>query len=223
MKTFVCILLCCIFMTNCKAQDPEFKTYLSNFGESRTPILIDDSQPISDFIFFQAYDSLLGLKTYKIIPQKFVEKFICADNFCNSNAGYFRYDYGIKVDFNKAYTTVLVRKFQDEGQPEWSFDLYETLLITYNRKGEILSRLSLTKDNDRWKSSLEITKEGITVKQIKVIEPKIDQYHRDLHCEYWTTTYQITNDGIIKTITTSPIANGLVIWDKNVEDYKLKQ
>jgi len=222
MKTFVCILLCCIFMTNCKAQDPEFKTYLNNFGQSKIPLLINDRQSSSS-VFCQAYDTLFQIKTTKSIPESIVSKYICTKGFCNPHAGYFRYDYGVKLNLSNAYTTVLVSKLQYEGQTEWDFDLGETLLITYNEKGEILSRLSLAKDNIRWMSNLKITQEDITVRQIKVTEPKIDQYHRDLHCEFWTTTYQITNDGIIKTINTSPVSSGVVIWDKSIEDYKLKE
>ena len=93
-------------------------------------------------------------------------RFVCANGFCNPYGGYFRYDYGVKLDLSEAYTTVLVSKLQYEGDTEWDFDLGETLLNTHNRKGSILSRISLTKDSDRWQSSLEITKEGITVKPV---------------------------------------------------------
>lgn len=222
MKTFVCILLCCIFMTNCKAQDPEFKTYLSNFGQSEIPLLINDKQSSSS-VFCQAYDTLFQIKTTKFIPENIVSKYICTKGFCNPHGGYFRYDYGVKIDLNSAYTTVLVSKLQYEGDTEWDFDLGEILLITYNTKGEILSRKSLTKDNDRWQSSLKITKDGITVRQIKVTESKIDQYHRDLHCEFSTTEYQVTDDGIIKTTGTSSVSTGILVWDKSAEDYKLKE
>jgi len=215
------LLICCIFMNNCKAQSPEFKTYLNNFGQSNLPIKITDTKSCNA-IFDQRTDSIWG-KTYKEIPENIVAKYICTNGFCNPNGGYFRYDYGVKIDFSKEFSTVLVSKLQYEGDTEWNFDLGETLLITYNNNGEILSRLSLTKDNDRWKSSLEITKEGITVRQIKVTEPKMDQYHHDLRCEFWTTTYQITNDGKIKSINTSSVSTGIVIWDKSAEEYRLKE
>jgi hypothetical protein len=81
----------------------------------------------------------------------------------------------------------------------------------------------LTKDNDRWQSNLKITKDGITVRQFKVTESKIDQYHRDLHCEFSTTVYQVTDDGIIKTTGTSSVSTGILVWDKSAEDYKLKE
>lgn len=222
MRPLIGILLCCIFITNCKAQDPGFSFYLSNFGQSKLPLLINDRQSSTE-VFCQTYDSLFQMKTTKSISENLVERFICVKGFCNPHGGYFRYDYGVKLDLSEAYTTVLVSKLQYEGDTEWDFDLRETLLITYNSKGEIFSRISLTKDNDRWKSSLKIAKEGITVRQIKITEPKIDQYHRDLYCEYWTTTYQITNDGIIKPIDTSPVSTGIVIWDKINEDYVLKE
>ena len=70
---------------------------------------------------------------------------------------------------------------------------------------------------------MKIAKERVTVRQIKITEPKIDQYHRDLRCEYWTTTYQITTDGIIKPIDKSSVSTGIVIWDKINEEYILKE
>lgn len=222
MRAFISILLCCIFLSNCKAQDPDFKMYLNNFGKSGTPLLVNDKQS-SSAVFCQAYDTLSRIKATKPIQENIVAKYICTNGFCNPDGGYFRYGYGVKVDLSSDFILVLVSKLQYEGDSEWDFDLRETILITYKNKGEILSRLSLTKDNDRWKSSLKITKQGITVRQIKITEPKIDQYHRDLHCEYWTTTYQITTDGIIKPIDTSPISTGIVIWDKINEEYVLKE
>ncbi|HOJ25509.1 MAG TPA: hypothetical protein PK081_09645 [Bacteroidales bacterium] len=222
MRTFISILFCCIFLSNCKAQDPDFKMYLSNFGQSKIPLLINDRQS-SSAVFCQAYDTIFRIKATKPIPENIVAKYICTNGFCNPDGGYFRYDYGVKIDLSNDFITVLVSKLQYEGDSEWDFDLRETLLITYSNKGEILSRLSLTKDNDRWKSSLMITKERITVRQIKITEPKIDQYHRDLRCEYWTTTYQITTDGIIKPIDTSPVSTGIVIWDKINEEYVLEE
>jgi len=221
MRTFIGILLCCIFLTNCKAQDLDLKTYLNGFGQGEVPLLINDRQ--SSSVFCQADDTLSRIKIAKSIPEDIVAKYICTNGFCNPDGGYFRYDYGVKVNLNSDFISVLVSKLQYEGDSEWNFDLRETLLITYNSKGEILSRQSLTKDSDRWKSSLKITKEGVAVRQIKITEPKIDQYHRDLRCEYWTTTYQITNDGIIKAIDTSSVSTGIVIWDKSDEEYKLKE
>ncbi|VBB45386.1 exported hypothetical protein [uncultured Paludibacter sp.] len=220
MRTIVSTLLCCIFLINCNAQVSDFKTYLSNFGKSQIPIFINDKQS-SSIVFCQFYDTLFQIKTTKPIPENIIEKYICTNGFCNPDGGYFRYDFGVKVDLSSDFISVLVSKLQYEGDSEWNFDLRETLLITYNNNGEILSRLSLTKDNDRWKSNLMITKQGITVRQIKITEPKIDQFHRDLRCEYWTTTYQITTDGIIKFVNTTPVSTGIVIWDKNNDDYIL--
>ena len=221
MRMIINISFCCIFLYNCNAQPPEFKGYLNNFGQSEIPLLIKDRQS-SSAVFCQAYDTLSRVKTTKSIPENIVARYICKNEFFNPGGGYFRYDYGVKVNFSSEFTSVLVSKLQYEGDTEWDFDLRETLLITYNNKGDILSRQSLAKDNDRWKSSLEITKEGISVRQIKITEPNIDQYHHDLHCEFWTTTFQINKDGIIKTINTSSVSTGVVIWDKSIEDYKLK-
>ncbi len=222
MKTFISILFCCIFIINCNAQDPDFRIYLNNFGQGEIPLLIDDRQS-SSTVFCQAYDSFFRIKTTKSIPENIVAKYICTNGFCNPDGGYFRYDYGVKLDLNSNFITVLVSKLQYEGDSEWDFDLGETLLITYNNKGEIISRKSLTKDNDRWKSSLKITKDSITVLQIKITEPKIDHYYRDLQCEYWTTTYQITDDGIIKTINTSSVSTGIINCDDSTGGYKLKK
>ena len=61
------------------------------------------------------------------------------------------------------------------------------------------------------------------MRQIKITESKIDQYHPDLRCEYWTTTCQKTTDRIIKPIDTSPVSIGIVIWDKVNEEYILKE
>ncbi len=222
MRIFISILLCSIFLTNCKAQDPDFKTYLDNFGQSEMPLLVNDRLS-SSAVFCQAYDTLFQIKTTKSIPENIVAKYICTNGFCNPNGGYFRYDYGVKVDLSSDFIAVLISKLQYEGDSEWNFDLRETILITYNNKGEILSRQSLSKDNDRWKSSLKITQEDIAVRQIKITETKIDQYHRDLRCEFWTTTYQITNDGIINSINTSSVSAGIVIWNNSREDYVLKE
>ena len=222
MRIFINILLCCNILINCKAQDPDFKTYLNNFGQSEMPLLVTDKLS-SSAVFCQAYDTLFRIKTTKSIPENIVAKYICTDGFCNPHGGYFRYGYGVKVDLSCDFITILVSKLQYEGDSEWNFDLRETLIITYNNKGEILSRQFLSKDNDRWKSSLKITQEGISVKQIKITEPKINQYHHDLRCEFWTTTYQITNDGIINTNNTSSVSAGIVIWNKSREDYVLKE
>lgn len=222
MRAIISILFCCIFLSYCKAQDTEFKMYLNNFGQRGTPLLVNDRQS-SSAVFCQAYDTLLRVKTIKPIQENIVAKYICTNGFCNPDGGYFRYDYGVKVDLSSDFILVVVSKLQYEGDSEWDFDLGETILITYNNKGGILSRLSLAKDNDRWKSSLKIAKEGVTVRQIKITEPKIDQYHRDLRCEYCTTTYQITTDGIIKPIDKSLLSTGIVIWDKINEEYILKE
>ncbi|SKB67251.1 hypothetical protein [Macellibacteroides fermentans] len=222
MRAIINILFCCIFLSYCKAQDTEFKMYLNNFGQRGTPLLVNDRQS-SSAVFCQAYDTLLRVKTIKPIQENIVAKYICTNGFCNPDGGYFRYDYGVKVDLSSDFILVVVSKLQYEGDSEWDFDLGETILITYNNKGGILSRLSLAKDNDRWKSSLKIAKERVTVRQIKITEPKIDQYHRDLRCEYWTTTYQITTDGIIKPIDKSSVSTGIVIWDKINEEYILKE
>jgi hypothetical protein len=222
MRAFTSIFLCCIFLSTSKAQDLDFKLFLKNFNQSRTPLLVNDKQS-SAVIFCQEYDTLSQIMKTKPIPENLVAKYICTNGFCNPDGGYFRYDYGVKVDLSSGFISVLVSRLQYEGDSEWNFDLRETLIITYNNKSEILSRQSLTKDNDRWKSSLKITKDGITVRQIKIIEPKVNQYHHDLRCEYWTTQYKVESNGTIQIISSSQITTGIVIWDKDTEEYKLKE
>lgn len=222
MRIFIGILLCSTFLIKCKAQIPDFKTYINNFGQSELPLLIDDRLS-SSLVFCQAYDTLFRIKTSKPIPENIVAKYICTNGFCDPHSGCCRFDYGVKLILNNDFISVLVSKLQYEGDSEWDFDLRETILITYNNKGEILSRQSLAKDNDRWKSNLSISPECVIVRQIKITEPKIDQYHHDLRCEFWTTTYQITNDGFINNINTSSVSACIVIWNESIEDYVLKE
>lgn len=223
MKTLISILFCCAFLCTCNAQSWKFEQYLNNFGKSELPISINDRQSYGK-IFYQVDDTIFsGKKTSKAISEDIVEKYICKNKFCNSDEGYFRYDYGVKVKLSNDFTSVLVPKWQYEGNSEWDFDLVEILLITYSNKGEILSRQSLTKDNERWQFSLKISQEGIVIRQIKVTEPKIDQYHRDLHCEFWTNSYKINDSGIINLVSTTPVSSGILIWKESTEEYILKE
>ncbi len=209
-------------MSNCKSQGYDFNSYLNNFGQGEIPIYVNDNQAFSE-LFCQAFDTLSQTKTPRPIPEYLVAKYICIKQFCDPDGGYFRYDYGIKVDFDSGFRSVLISKLQFEGDNEWDFDLRELLLINYNSIGDICSRQYLTKDNDRWKSQLTITNEGINVLQIKIIEPIIDQYHHDLQCEFWRTSYQITKQGSINTVFTSSVSSGIVFWDKLKEEYVLKE
>ena len=217
------LLFSCIFwfvLFNCNAQNSVFNSYLTNFGQSILPISIFDRQS-SYTIFCQHHDSILGLMP-KIIPKYSVEKFICKDGFCNSDERYFRYDYGVKLDFSKDFISVLVSKFQFEGKKEWDFDLTEIILLTYNNEGKIISRQVLCQDNDRWKSKVKIWKDSISIQQIKIIEPKMNKT-KELSCEIYTITYKILKEGLIKITYKSPITFGKVIWNKSIEDYKLTE
>jgi len=165
-------------------------------------------------------DSIRGM-TYKVIPENFVESFICKDSFCDSNGGYFRYDYGVFLYTNKDFMTVLVSKLQYEGSTEWDYGLSEIIVISYDNSGEILSRKSITKDNDRWKSSLTITQDGIYVKQIRITDSKINKKNK-LRCEVYTTEYKITGDGSIRKINSSPVYNSNVVWDEKINGFRLE-
>ena len=72
MRAFINILLCCIFLSNCKAQDPGFKMYLDNFGQSGTPLLVNDRQA-SYAVFCQRQNTLLDMMP-KVIPENIVAK-----------------------------------------------------------------------------------------------------------------------------------------------------
>ena len=127
MRCIISILFC-LFVFECSAQNANFKSYLSNFCHSEFPIVMTDVESYNA-IFDIHNDSIRGM-TYKVIPENFVESFICKDSFCDSNGGYFRYDYGVFLYTNKDFMTVLVSKLQYEGSTEWDYGLSEIIVIS---------------------------------------------------------------------------------------------
>ena len=218
MKTKLAFIFFVVFAFNCKAQDREFSQFLSNFGKKELPIVLSPNAE-SWNIFNQKYDNFYG-QTFKTIPEKIVKKYICIGEFCNPDGGYYRYDYGVKIDVSNQFFTLLVRKIKDEGDSDWNFDLDEVLLLTYTKSGKILSRMSLTKDNGaRWESSLIITKDKIIAQQIKITAAKVS-LDKVMTCEVWTTEYQITSGGIIEVKNISPIKKENTRWNKTLLKYE---
>ena len=113
MKSKLIIILIIAFVFGCKAQNSDFNQYICNFGNKELPLLLSPNAE-SWNIFNQGYDKLQG-KTYKSISEGIVEKYICSDEFCNPDNGYYRYDYGVKINVSNDFYTVLVRKIKYEG------------------------------------------------------------------------------------------------------------
>jgi hypothetical protein len=97
-------------------------------------------------------------------------------------------------------------------------DVEQVVLIVYSKQGRILSSQSISKDNDGWISSTQITRENIEVQQIKILEFNKSEMNSKIE----TKVYQIALNGIINNIRTEPIKKGIVIWDEQIEDFKLK-
>lgn len=193
----------------CKGQDQEFVTYLSNLRKVELPLTIDR----------KTYNSIFypNKNNHEIIESD-VKKFVCQDSTnCTVNTTEYRYDYGVKFILGNFYV-VLVHKQKYEGITSYDFDLSEILLIIYSREGKILSLKSISKDNDGWISSTHVTKEYIEVQQIKVLE-----FNKpEMNCEIEKKIYQISKDGIVINIHKEPIKKGIVIWDKQIDDFRLK-
>lgn len=203
------ILIAIIFITlSCKSQD-QFTIYLSNFRDIELPKTIDRRYPSTQF-----YQN----NTYKEINQPFVKKFICKDPVtCDTNASQYRYDYGIRFAPGD-YQAAVINKINFEGNPDCDFDLSELILLVYSPQGEIISEQIIGKNNDCWISSTQLTSKNIEVQQIKILE-----FNKpEMSCEIEEKVYQISKSGIITSIGTEPIKKGIVIWDEQIEDFRLK-
>jgi len=208
MKHLILIIISFLILS-CKGQNQEFVTYLSNFRSVELPLTID--RRYSSNSFYQN-------GTYKEIPESFVKKFICKDSVtCDTNPSEYRYDYGIRFALSD-YQAILVNKQKYEGNPDCDFDLAELILVVYSPQGEIISGQSVGKNNDCWLGSTQVTKENIKVQQIKILE-----FNKpEMSCEIDTKVYQIAQNGIINNIRSEPIKKGIVIWDEQIEDFRLK-
>jgi len=189
-------------LLSCKGQNEEFNDYISNFQEFKLPILIDDSS--------NPQYKLISSEDYEI-PANYIKKYICKDS--------------THCDYDQSkYTFVFLLKLKYGGKTCYDFDLIETLLIVYSKDGKIIDAKSIAKDNDCWQSSIWATDDSIRVQQIKVTELNdFDEINKELDCEIETKIYQIGDDGYINLIKTEPIKRGVLIFDKNIDDFILKQ
>ena len=201
-------------LLSCKGQNKEFNEYISNFQEFKLPFLIDRRDSINRFYAREVFQS---------IPLNYIKQFVCEDSMhCDYDQSKYRYTYGFK--FKSKYTFVFLLKLTYWGKTCYDFDLIETLLIVYSKDGKIIDEKSIAKDNDCWQSSIWATEDSIRVQQIKVTElDDFDEINKELDCEIETKIYQIGDDGYINLIKTEQIKRGVLIFDKNIDDFILKQ
>jgi len=218
MKTKTLFIILCTFTFFCKAQNKDFSQFINNFGNIELPVSSSEHDKWN-MILNQSFDRIQG-RMPKSIPEKYIKNFICIGSFCNPNSGYYRYDYCVKIPTNNNFYSVLVSKLKYEGDSEWDYDLGEVLLITYTKTGEILSRKSLSKDNDRWQSSISLEKDKILVQQIKNTAEKII-LEKIMPCEIWTTEYQMSSTGIIEIKNVTPKENRKIKWNDKLMKYEL--
>lgn len=205
-KSFFLFHLILIF--SCSGRTQEFSTYISHFEEIVTPLTLDR----------KSYNSLFFSNNKGEIQENWIQKFICMDTLnCEKNPEFYQYRYGAK--YNKgAYFIAVLYKQTYEGKTIYDFDLSEVILISYSLRGEILSSIPISKDNDAWISEIELSENCIQVKQIKILE--FDK--PEMNCEIEVVDYQFGSNGEINKLRRSPIKNGIVIWDKQIEDFRLK-
>lgn len=202
-----------LFSVSCKSQNPQFNEYNSNFVNMNLPILLD----------YQTYNSVFNQNngSYKEIPHSYVETFICEDNqFCKADPTMFRYDYGVKFKVLKNHIAVIIRKQQYEGTGD-DYELTEYLLLIYNEIGDVISKLVIGKNNDRWMSSTKIYDQKIEVKQIKITESTLDK--DELSCQIEEFIYQISSVGKIETVEVVPLQKGVLKWDEKTENFIMKK
>ena len=208
MKHLILIIISFLTLSS-KGQNQEFSTYLSNFRSVQLPLTVD--RKTYNTIFYP------NKNNHEII-ETLVKKFVCKDSTnCSVNSTEYRYDYGVKFVLDD-YQVVLVHKQNYEGTTSYDFDLSEVVIVVYSKQGKVLSLQSICKDNDGWISSTHIARENIEVQQIKILE-----FNKpEMSCEIETKVYQIAQNGIINNIRTEPIKKGVVIWDEQIEEFRLK-
>jgi hypothetical protein len=201
-------------LLSCKGQNKEFNEYISNFQEFKLPFLIDRRDSINRFYAREVFQS---------IPLNYIKQFVCKDSInCDYDPSKYSYAYRYKFKINSNFIITFVSKAKEKGKTCYDFDLGETLLIVYSKDGKIIDAKSIAKDNDCWLSSIWVTDDSIKVQQIKISDPsKIND--QELDCEIETKIYQIGDDGYINLIKTEPIKRGVLIFDKNIDDFILKQ
>jgi len=203
-------------LLSCKGQNEEFNDYISNFQEIKLPFLIDRRDSINRFYVREVLQS---------IPLNYIKQFVCEDSMhCDYDPSKYMYDYRYKFKMYSNFIVTFVSKGKDKGKTCYDFDLGETLLIVYSKDGKIIDEKSIAKDNDCWLSSIWVTDDSIKIQQIKVIElSDFNDINKELDCEIETKIYQIGDNGYINLIKTEPIKRGVLIFDKNIDDFILKQ
>ena len=216
MKKVLVYFIIGLSFISCKGQNKEFNDYISNFQEIKSPFLIDRRDSINRFYAREIFQS---------IPLNYIKKFVCKDSiYCDYDPSKYMFDYMYKYKINSNIIVAFVSKGKDKGKTCYDFDLGETLLIVYSKDGKIIDEKSIAKDNDCWQSSIWVTDDSIKVQQIKVVElADFDDMNKELDCEIETKIYQIGDDGYINLIKTEPIKKGVLMWDKNIFDFILKQ
>ncbi len=214
MKKYVIILLVLIpfFALSCKAQSQDFMEYLSNFRDIELPFQMIDGNT-KGAIF---HPDGRGNE----IDNDLVKKFVYNDSANEFVLSYeYIFYYGVKYKLNDKYV-VLLKKYRDLGIPPYDFDLSEKILVVYSPTGKLLSSQAISKDSERWLSYVHfLTKDKITVQQIKILGV---EYKSEMECEIEMLEYKIDSNGIITKTQTTPIKKGVVIWDEEIDDFKLK-
>jgi hypothetical protein len=204
MQRSLFLFLLMILFLNCKSQNLEFETYLSNFENIEIPIFVSDTQT-----YYVGIDN---------ISRSSIRKFICQDSLNCDLSWEFEYSYGGKYQLEDFYV-VLVYKYKDKGTTVEDFDLVELILLTYGKQGDMLSQQIVAKRNDVWMSSVQITKEKVTTQQVKLLE--LNQ--QEVKSEVQTIEYVIYPQGMIKETIRTPVKERIAVWDPQTERYKLKQ
>ncbi len=214
MKKILVYFIIGFSLLSCKGQNKEFNEYISNFQEFKLPFLIDRRDSINRFYAREVFQS---------IPLNYIKQFVCKDSInCDYDPSKYSYAYRYKFKINSNFIITFVSKAKEKGKTCYDFDLGETLLIVYSKDGKIIDAKSIAKDNDCWLSSIWVTDDSIKVQQIKISDPsKIND--QEIDCEIETKIYQIGDDGYINLIKTEPIKRGVLIFDKNIDDFILKQ
>ncbi len=213
MKRIIVYFIISVTFLSCKGQNKEFNNYMSNFREIKLPFLVDRRDSIN-----RTY-----VRASKEIPINYIKKYICLDStICDYNPEYYNYNYRYKIKESANIIAVLLSKGKYEGETCYDFDLGETLLIVYTKDGKIIDEKSIAKNNDCWLSTILVTSDSIVVQQIKISDPS-QINDPEVDCEIETKTYQITDEGYIKTIRTEPIKKGVLVFDERIYDFILKK
>lgn len=209
MKKLYLSLFCVCLFSFCKSQNEEFTSYINEFRLTSPDFMIDNST-------FRELFSFNG--QYKEISLQAVNKYICFKPLCNDE-NIFRFDFGVLVDLEtEDFFAVIVRKLQFDELHGCDNDLSELLLITYSKKGGKIDIQQIGKDNDCWISHTKFFGNKILVEQIRILE-----FNKpEMSCEIEVKKYLINQNGIIDNIHSEPIREGIVVWDEQIEEFRLK-